>query len=388
LLGLHGLVAALLVGVLLASRALAATTNRQAVGRSPMLAAFLGVVGTVAAVLFALPRAARQPLQHVVLDPTTFYARLTPSSDLQQRLSLANNSYPYGSLGALTAVAVVLIVLRARRASVTPLVAMPLVVLVGFVTPVIGLERLEGFLWVAAGLTIGVVLDAVADGARRLRARGRPVPAPVVASTLVVIVLLPLLSRPLHALHTLQLTDTTEHHLQSSFTPYELHALEAYAERYGRSERILSDPMTQQAAEGLAMLDSIGGVATKPLSQLRIALALTARKPPVARQYLSALQHSYGSFVLVVTGRTERWAHLYRARYLDGESLEDLQFAAIYRPWSLTETQDDEDVGKPADKLLAPVRASGCVQDELGGPEIAIFRIDCAAQPSSGSSAD
>lgn len=374
--GVHGLMGMLSAGVVLTSWLVARMLAAGGVWRRSLIGVVL-LAGGTAAMILALAGPLRTHVPDVTIDPTAFYAGLTPGAGLQERLALMAVSYLPVVPGVLLVAAVAgLIAIRDASHRLAPR-AVPVVVLVGFAVPVIGLERLEGFLWIASSVSLGALLRGFELLLRRVTVPprfSRFVPALAIA--LATLALLPLLSRPLDAFRDFQRTDTSETGPQSSFSPYELDTIPSFAERHGRRLPVVSDPMTQQIAEGLGTFDSIGGVSTPATLELITAGALFAPKRASARQHLVALQDQVGPFVLVVTGRSERWAAQYVRAVRDGRTPEDLQFTAVFRPWDFSALPSRQ-LKATKHELLRPIRRSGCVSQEVNRPEIVFFTINC-----------
>lgn len=384
MMGVHGLLGILLLGAVFMCWLVDAVWRRFPRAHK-VIGAVLIVVGTVVAVAFAVAGPLRFVTPSWALDPTSFYSSLTPAVGTRLRLYLLASSYPPVVPGFLAAAATAAFLTSRRSAEPGMLVAFPGIVLIGFAIPVVGLERLEGFLWIASSLTLAWCFRELQRLVTRQRDAHRAPRWSALVVGVVAIALVPLMIQPLASFRAYQEVDTSEHHLQSSFSGYELTGIRHYAATHGRSLPFVSDPMTQQIGEGLGRFDSIGGMSTPPDVQLQLASLFHASTPGAARQYLTALQARTGPFVLAVTARSERWAILHFRGLWDGKSPEDLRFSAVFRPWDFSALPDTGNtpatsvVTKTKAQLLRPLRRSGCMTSEVNHPEIVFFTVDCNA---------
>lgn len=375
----HALMGALLLGVMVMSELVVFALR----SRTPLRTAVTIVIGTsvsIVAVLFAFAITLRAHMPSWLFNPTSFYASLAPSTTLYARMTLVGRAFVSPLPAVLVVVATaVLFAYRGRADPAARLRAVPVIVFVGLLVPTVGLERLEGFLWIAITASVAALLWHVELGVRRLPMV--PGAAPALAAALVIaipIVSVPWVIGPLDQFRRDQRFDTSEKGLQSSFAPYELSGIPAFAARDGRRRIVVSDPMTQEFAEGFGLFRSAGGIGMSTGLYLAVVKALASPSGRIERERLGAVQRRLGSFLLIVSGRTEHWAVPLYEKWRTGRLTDaELKSSATFRPWDFS-ALPDEVVGSTKGELLGPIRASGCVTDEDDRGEIVAFVVDCS----------
>lgn len=376
---IHALMGALLLGVMVMSELVSFALQSRTALR-PAATIVIGTSAAIVAVLFAFPITLRAHMPSWLFNPTSFYASLAPSTTLYARMTLVGRAFAHPLPALLVLVATtVLFAYRGRADPAARLRAVPVIVFVGLLVPTVGLERLEGFLWLAMTVSVGALLWHVELAVRRLPMT--PGAAPLLATALVIaipIASVPWLIGPLAQFRKDQRFDTSEKGLQSSFAPYELSGIPAFAARDGRRRVVVSDPMTQEFAEGFGLFRSAGGIGMSTGLYLDVVRALASPSPGVERARLATLQRRLGSFLLIVSGRSEHWAvplyEQWRAGRLTNAVLKS---SATFRPWDFA-ALPDQVVGRTKNELLRPIRASGCVTDEDDRGEIVAFVVDCS----------
>lgn len=259
------------------------------------------------ALMFASDLAALLP-EGLLLDPGGAYGDVTPSADLQSRFKLLARFLPEAVAGASILGATLW--LAAKPAAFARFAAVALAAGVLYVIPIPGLERLHGVLVVTIPVAVGYLIVVAGDAfgqvsSTRWKAAGATsIAAPVV----VLMLLLPILGRPLAEHRDRQLTDTDLVDVASSFADYELETLSELRGTFDGAQA-LSDPITQSMLEAFAGADTPGGPFHPVPTRDSLQLALIGNAAE-AGEALHDLQQLHGDpFRLVISGRTLWWAN-------------------------------------------------------------------------------
>lgn len=299
----------------------------------------------------------------VVLDPTGSYAEVTPDAGLRERIGLVRRFFPTSAIAV--AVLAAGLSLHSSDPSRRRLLLYSVVVPVGFLVPVIGLERSHALLMVpvAAGLAclIELVETLFSNAFRTRLATG------FASIAVVIIAFAPGVAEPLTEQRDRQLLDTDLTNTASSFVPYEVDAVSGLSTNL----EIVSDPVTMSLVEAFSTADTKSGPYLSAETTTALTTLLTADDPEVIAQAASALTLD-GPQLLMITGRTAWWAYRLEATDSNVWSWE-------FRPRSL-DALPNGPVPVDAATLVLRLRASGCFVSESIDPLVVTGQLGCPSE--------